>query len=110
MPAMSWSPTASIAFARAAASRCGSEPLPPLYPQTRRDIAADGGACHRRWRRVRAAAGIGATGSGLSDDPGRDVLSGGQSRCDGHIGDRAARAAVRPDAWPQADDVNELVR
>ena len=59
-------------------------------------------------RRVPAAAGLGAAGSRLPDDPGRDVLSRRQPRRDGVVGDGAARAAVRPDAGPAADDVDEF--
>ena len=57
-----------------------------------------------------AAAGLGAAGGRLPDDPGRDVLPGRQPRRDGVVGDRAARAAVRPDAGAAADDVDELRR
>jgi len=44
------------------------------------------------------------------NDPGRYALSGGQPRCDGVVGDRAARTAIRADARPQSDVVDELRR
>ena len=40
----------------------------------------------------------------------RHVLSRRQPRRDGVVGDRAARAPVRPDAGPDADDVDQLER
>jgi hypothetical protein len=43
---------------------------------------------------VYAAADLCAAGGRLSDDPGPDVLSGRESRCDGDDGDGAAGAAV----------------
>ncbi len=54
--------------------------------------------------------GVGAAGSRLSDHSGRDVLSGRESRRDGVIGDRAARAPVRPGARAAADDFGEFRR
>ena len=48
--------------------------------------------------------------SRLSDDPDRDDVSGRQPRRDGVVGHGAARAAVRPDARPAADDVDEFDR
>ena len=54
--------------------------------------------------RLRAAAGR------LPDDPGRDVLPGRQPGRHGVVGHGAARAPVRPDAGPRADDVDELGR
>ena len=47
---------------------------------------------------------------GLPDHPGRDLLSGREPRRDGLVGDRAARAPVRPDARAEPDDVDELER
>ena len=64
----------------------------------------------RRHRRLPAAAGLGAAAGGLSDDSGRDVLSGRQPGRDGLGRHRAARAAVRPGAGPEPDDVDQLRR
>ena len=61
-------------------------------------------------RRLSAAAGLGAAAGRLPDDPGRHVLSGREPGRDGVVGHRAARAPVRPDAGPEADDVDQLRR
>ena len=85
-------------------------PSRALHPAAGRDVAADGRTPARRRRRLSAAAGLGAAASGLSDDPGRDVLSGRQPGRDGLLGHGAARAAVRTGAGPEADDVDQLRR
>ena len=56
------------------------------------------------------AAGLRAAAGGLPDDSGADVLSGGQPRRDGFVGDRALGAAIRPGAGPEPDDVDQLRR
>ena len=61
-------------------------------------------------RRLSLPAALGAAGGRLSDDPGADLLSGRQPGCDDLVGHRAAGAAVRPDAGPEPDVVDELGR
>ena len=79
------------------------ERLPPVHPPAGRDGAADGGAVALGSARLSPAAGVGAAAGGLPDDPGADVLPGGQSRRHDQRGDGAARAAVRPDSRPRPD-------
>jgi hypothetical protein len=73
-----------------------------------RDDAADGGDPAGRHRRLPLPAAVGAAGGRLSDHPGADLLSRRQPGGDDLVGHRAARAAVRPDAGPQPDDLDEL--
>ena len=60
-----------------------NEPVPAVHPPADRDLAADGRPAARRRGRLPAAARLRAAAGGLSDDPGRDVLSGRQPRRDG---------------------------
>ena len=88
-----------------------NEPVASVHPAAGRDVAADGrrsllaGAVA-----LPAAPGLGAAAGRLPDDPGRDVLSGRESRRHGVGRHRAARAAVRPAARLEPDDLHELRR
>src|SRR2546428_520650 len=86
------------------------EPLPPVHRPARGDVAPDGGDRAGRHRGLSAAARRRAPAGRLPDDPGRHVLSGGEPRRHGLGRHRAARAAIRPAAGPQADDVGQLER
>ena len=85
------------------------EPLADVHPPAGGDLAADGGDPAGRHGRVPAAAGLRAAPGRLSDHPGAHVLSRREPGRDGVGGDDAARAAVRPAARPQPDDVHQLV-
>ena len=61
-------------------------------------------------RRLPAAAAVRAARGRLPDDPGHDALSGREPGRHRLLGDRAARAPVRPDAGPRADVVDEFRR
>src|SRR5690348_16154815 len=60
--------------------------------------------------RLPLSAALGLARGRLSDHSGPDLLSGRQSRRDGLIGYRPARSAVRPNAGPQPDVLDELCR
>src|SRR3712207_6623842 len=101
---------ALIGSAKEVPWRCGSEPIAALHPPTGGHGTSDDRGDHRWRRRVPAAARLGPAGGRLPDDPGHDVLPRRESGRDGDVCHGAARAAVRPDAWAQADDVDELIR
>ncbi len=81
-----------------AASSRPNESLTSVHPAAGGHLAADGGDRAVRAAGPEAAAAVGAAAGRLSDDPGPDALSGGESR--GDVADRhcAAGAAVRADA------------
>ena len=60
--------------------------------------------------RVQIPAAVLAAGGRLSDHPGADLLSGREPGGHDLLGHGAARAAVRPDARSQSDDLGELGR
>src|ERR1700756_5726530 len=60
--------------------------------------------------RLPLSAALGLARGRLSDHSGPDLLSGRQPRRDGLIGYRPARGAVRPNAGPQPDVLDELSR
>src|SRR5947207_2143910 len=134
-PASWWSPTAPTACAPArrskwrphgprsslrrpatsrveedAKGKTADESLAAFYPAAGGDIAPDARRAAGGLRRVSPAADLGATAGRLPDDPGVHVLSGREPGRDGLLRHRAARAAVRPDAGPQADALDELGR
>src|ERR1700733_4939864 len=84
------------------------EPIEAFYSQASGHLAPDGGHFACGVCCVSAAAGVGAAAGGLPDDPGADVLSGGQPAGDGVVGDGSAGAAVRADSGAESDDVDEL--
>src|SRR3984885_12459257 len=86
------------------------ESVEAIYSSASGHLAPDGGHFACGVCCVCAAAGVGAAAGGLSDDPGADVLSGGQSGGDGFVGDGAAGAAVWRDTWTEPDDLDELGR
>ena len=87
-----------------------NEPVAPLYPAPGGDVAADGGDHAGRHVRLPLSAAVGAARGRLPDDPGADLLSRRQPGRDDLVGHRAARSAVRPDAGPQPDVVDEFGR
>src|SRR5580704_9386150 len=86
------------------------EPVSPIYSSTGSHFAADGRHSARRYRVVHAASGFRSPGSGLSDYPGRHVLSRSKSRRHGLRCNRAARASVRRSARSEPDDFHQLRR
>src|SRR3984885_8838461 len=86
------------------------ESVEAIYSSASGHLAPDGGHFACGVCCVCAAAGVGAAAGGLSDDPGADVLSGGESGGDGFVGDGAAGAAVRADTGAKPDDIDELGR
>ena len=95
---------------RAAGGRRAHEHLAPVHPAARRDGAADGGAAAVGHPGLPAAAGLGAAAGRLPDDPHHHLLSGRQPGGDDQRGHGAARAAVRSDAGPGPDVVDQLGR
>ena len=95
---------------RQLAEAAALEPVAPVHPAAGGDLAADGGDHAGRHRRLSVSAALGLARGRLSDDPGADLLSRRQPRCDDLVGDGAARSAVRPDAGPQPDVVDQLGR
>jgi hypothetical protein len=96
----------SIAVPQSTASR--SEPVAHIHPASGGDHAADGRHPDRRRHGLPAAALVGAARGGLSDHRGADLLPrrepGGH-----HLGHhRAAGEAVRPDAGPEPDVLDEF--
>ena len=69
-----------------------------LHPASGRDLSADGGDHAGGNRRLSVPAALGVAGGRLSDHPGADLLPRREPRGDDFVGDRAAGAAVRPDA------------
>src|SRR5438093_4860409 len=100
----------AAAVDRVAAGDNDHKHLRTVYTPPGCDISFDGGNSARRFCRAYAIAGFGIAGSGLSDDPGRDVLSGCESGCHVVLGHRAARAPVRPGSGPEADDLDQFFR
>src|ERR1700730_11029333 len=84
------------------------KPVEAIYSSASGHLASDGGHFACGICCVCAAAGVGAASGGLSDDPGADVLSGGEPGGDGVVGDGAAGAAVRADTGAEPDDLDEL--
>ena len=92
------------------ASGRGGEPVPHLHRSSGRDQSAHDRDPARRHRRFPLPAALGPARGRLSDDPGPDLLSRREPGGDDLVGDGAARAAVRPDAEPEPDDVAKLGR
>ena len=92
--------------------RSGSamSPSRSVHPAAGRDVPADGGHPARGRRGLSPAAGLGVAAGGLPDDPGADVLSRRQPGRDGVVHHGAARAAVRPGARLEADDLDQFRR
>src|SRR5258708_17725057 len=86
------------------------KPIKAIYSSASGHFASDGGHFACGICCVCAAAGVGAAAGGLSDDPGADVLSGGEPGGDGFVGDGASGAAVWTDTGAESDDVDELGR
>src|SRR5436190_8675195 len=84
------------------------ESFEAIYSAASGHLASDGGHFACRICCVCAAAGVGAAAGGLSDDPGADVLSGGEPGGDGVFGDGAIGAAVWTDTGAEPDDVDEF--
>ena len=70
----------------------------------------DGGHSPGRRHRLSPVAGVGAAPSRLPDHPGADVLSRREPGRHGVFGHGAARAPVRADARPEADDLHQFRR
>ncbi len=83
------------------------EPVAPVHPAAGGDLAADGGDRAGRPRRLPVPAAVGAAAGRLPDDPGADALPRRQPRGDGQHRHRAARAPVRPDGRPRADELDQ---
>src|ERR1700737_4568995 len=81
-----------------------------IYSSASGHLASDGGHFACGICCVCAAAGVGAAAGGLSDDPGADVLSGGEPGGDGIVGNGAAGEAVWADTGAESDDVDEFGR
>src|SRR5882724_946883 len=81
-----------------------------VYFAAGRHHAPDGGRPTCGLRRVPPIAGFRASASGLPDDSNSNFLSGRQSRRDGFFRHRAARAPVRPNPRPPANDFHEFFR
>src|SRR5438552_3505255 len=94
----------------AAGHQGANESVAAVHPEAGRDHAADGRdpACRRV--RVPPAADLGAAAGRLPDHPDLHLLPRREPRGDGFVGDRAPRAAIRPDSGAQADAVLELRR
>src|SRR6267154_1036754 len=86
------------------------ESVPALYSAPYCDFSAHGCDPARWGRGVSAASGLRAAAGRLSDDPGAYVFPGGEPLRDGLVSDYATRAAIRPSAWAQSDDLDELFR
>src|ERR1700732_2159589 len=86
------------------------KPVEAIYSSASGHLASDGVHCACGICCVCAAAGVGIAAGRLSDDPGTDVLSGGEPGGDGVFGDGTAGAAVWPDTGAESDDVDELGR
>src|ERR1700761_8222012 len=86
------------------------KPIEAIYSSARGHLASDGGHFACRCGCVPATASVSAAASGLSDDPGADVLSGSESGGDGVVGDRSAGAAVWGDPGTEPDDVDKFGR
>ena len=84
------------------------ESVTDIHPPADRHLAADDRHPAGGRGRLQAVARLGVAGSRLPDHPGDDVLSGRQPGRDGVVGDRSARAAVRPGARPPADDLHQF--
>src|SRR5689334_8840399 len=89
---------------------CLDEPFSYFHSAPGRDDVADGGDHAGGTFRLPLPPALGTARGRLSDDPSPDVLSWRQPRRDDFLGYRAARSAVRPNAGPQPDVVNELGR
>ena len=85
------------------------EPLSHLHSPADRHDAAHGGDPDRRPRGLQVPAAVRAAGSGLSDDPGSDVLSRGEPRRHDLFDHRSAGAPARRNAGIEADVLDELV-
>src|ERR1700722_17518094 len=86
------------------------EPVSSIYSSAGSHFAADGRHSARRYRVVDAASGFRSPGSGLSDYPGRHVLSRSKSRRHGLRCNRATGAPVRRSARFEPDDFHQLRR
>src|SRR3977135_1407112 len=86
------------------------KPVEAFYSSAGGHLASDGGHFACGICCVCAASGVGAAAGGLSDDPGADVLSGGEPGGDGFVGDGSAGAAVWANSGAESDDVDELRR
>src|SRR5262245_17668641 len=86
------------------------ESVSAIYSAAYCDFVVDGRDAPGWSRSVPAASGFRASTGGLPDDPGADVLSGCESLCNGVLGHHATRAAIRPGARAQSDDLDQLFR
>src|SRR5580698_5045733 len=84
------------------------EPVPSIYSSAGSHFATDGRHSAGRYRVVPAASGFRAPRSGLSDYPGRHVLSRSQPRRHGLRRNRPLRAPIWPGSWSQPDDLHQL--
>ena len=87
-----------------------NEPIAPFHRAAGRDQPAHDCSPVARRRRLPLVAGLGAALGRLPHHPGHHALSRRQPRSHGLLRHRPARAAVRPDAGPEADDVEKLGR
>ena len=81
------------------------ESLTSIHPAAGRDFVAHGRDPARQASSPTRQLPFGPAAGGLSDHPGRHVLSGSKPGRRGDHGPRAAGASVRPDARAQPDDL-----
>src|ERR1700722_8554882 len=86
------------------------ESIAAIYPATGGDVPADGGDVSGGRRCVLPASRVGSARGGLSDDPGADILSGGESGCGGVGGNGSSRKAIRTGCGTEPDDIDERGR
>src|SRR5713226_3806646 len=86
------------------------ESVAAVHSMAGRHHALDGGRPPYRLGDLPGIARLRIATSRLPHDSSADVLSRSQSRCNGLLGYRSARAPVRPDTRPEPDDLDQLFR
>ena len=84
------------------------EPVPNIYSPAGGNSFAHGGHCACRGGGIYAVARFGIAGGRLSDHSNYYVLSRRQPGCDGVLGDRPARATIRPGTGTPTDDLYQF--
>src|ERR1700722_19016372 len=86
------------------------ESVAAIYSAAGGDVSADGGDVSGGRGCVFPTSGVGIAGGGLSDDPGADILSGGESGCGGVSSDGSPRKAVWTGCGTEPDDIDQRGR